>query len=116
MNKIKIYHNPSCSKSRRALDLILEKKMKIEIIEYLTQPITIKELKLILKVLKLKPYNIVRKKEKVWEENYSKIELTEKEIIKLIIENPIILERPIVINNNLGVIARPAERVQEIFS
>jgi len=116
MNKIKIYHNPSCSKSRRALELILEKKMKIEIIEYLKQPITIKELKLILKVLKLKPYNIVRKNEKVWKENYSKIELTEKEIIKLIIDNPIILERPIVINNNLGVIARPAERVQEIFS
>ena len=49
MNKIKIYHNPSCSKSRRALELILEKKMKIGIIEYLKQPITIKELKLILK-------------------------------------------------------------------
>tara|TARA_B110000008_G_scaffold232033_1_gene235426 strand:+ start:322 stop:582 length:261 start_codon:yes stop_codon:yes gene_type:complete len=86
--------------------------MKIKIIEYLTQPITIKELK----VLKLKPYNIVGKNEKVWKENYSKIELTEKEIIKLIIENPIILEKPIVINNNLGVIARPAERVHEIFS
>ena len=116
MNKIKIYHNPNCSKSRKALKLIQEKKIEIEIIEYLKYPITIKELKFILKVLKLKPYNVVRKNEKVWKDNYSRIELTENEIIKLIIKNPIILKRPIIINNNLGVIARPAERVQEIFN
>ena len=90
--------------------------MELEIIEYLKQPITIKELKSILKVLKLKASNVIGKNEKVCKDNYSKIELTENEIIKLIIVNPLILKRPIVINNNLGIIARPAEWVQEIFN
>lgn len=108
---MKIYHNPRCSKSRQTLSLIEEKNKEIEIIEYLKTPATVEELESILEKLGIKAIDLVRKKEKIWIEDYKGRDLTDKKIIEAMVENPKIMERPIVIDGNKAIIGRPPENV-----
>ena len=108
---MKIYHNPRCSKSRQTLSLIEEKNKEIEIIEYLKTPATVEELESILEKLGIKAIDLVRKKEKIWIEDYKGRDLTDKKIIEAMVENPKIMERPIVIVGNKAIIGRPPENV-----
>ncbi|MEJ6749092.1 MAG: arsenate reductase (glutaredoxin) [Flavobacteriales bacterium] len=108
---MKIYHNPRCSKSRKTLSLIEEKNKEIEIIEYLKTPATVEELESILEKLGIKAIDLVRKKEKIWIEDYKGRDLTDKKIIEAMVENPKIMERPIVIDGNKAIIGRPPENV-----
>ena len=108
---MKIYHNPRCSKSRETLTLIEEKNKEIEIIEYLKTPATVEELESILEKLGIKAIDLVRKKEKIWIEDYKGRDLTDKKIIEAMVENPKIMERPIVIDGNKAIIGRPPENV-----
>jgi arsenate reductase len=103
---IKIFHNPRCQKSRTALTYIESKHKEVEIIEYLKNPPSAAELKEVLQILKLKPIDIVRKKEPLYIENYKDKELTDAQWIKVLIENPVLIERPILISKNKAVIAR----------
>ena len=108
---MKIYHNPRCSKSRQTLSLIEEKNKKVEIIEYLETPATVEEIESILEKLGIKAIDLVRKKEKIWIEDYKGRDLTDKKIIEAMVENPKIMERPIVIDGNKAIIGRPPENV-----
>ena len=108
---MKIYHNPRCSKSRQTLSLIEEKNKEIEIIEYLKTPATVEEVESILEKLGIKAIDLVRKKEKIWIEDYKGRDLTDKKIIEAMVENPKIMERPIVIDGNKAIIGRPPENV-----
>ncbi len=112
---MRIYHNPRCSKSRETLKLIQETSKEIEIIEYLKNPMTFEELELILSKLSIDPINLVRKKEKIWKENFNNKKLNDNEIIQIMIDNPKIIERPIVINGMKAIIGRPPENVLEIM-
>ena len=113
---MKIYHNPRCSKSRKTLSLIKEKNQKIEIIEYLKNNLTISELENIINKLNMQPIDLVRKNEKIWKENLKKKKMSQQEIIKLMIKNPKIIERPIVVNGDQAVIGRPPENVLKIIN
>ena len=107
-----IFHNPRCSKSREALNLIREKGIEPEIRKYLTDVLSILELKKLLKLLKCNPENIIRKKEVIYKNFYIKNpNASDNELINLMLENPIIIERPIVINNNKAILGRPPEKV-----
>ena len=108
---MKIYHNPRCSKSRQTLTLIEEKNKEIEIIEYLKTPATVEEIESILEKLGIKAIDLVRKKEQIWIEDYKGRDLTDKKIIEAMVENPKIMERPIVIDGNKAIIGRPPENV-----
>ena len=108
---MKIYHNPRCSKSRQTLSLIEGKNKKVEIIEYLETPATVEEIESILEKLGIKAIDLVRKKEKIWIEDYKGRDLTDKKIIEAMVENPKIMERPIVIDGNKAIIVRPPENV-----
>ena len=108
---MKIYHNPRCSKSRQTLSLIERKNKKVEIIEYLKTPATVEEIESILEKLGIKAIDLVRKKEKIWIEDYKGRDLTDKKIIEAMVENPKIMERPIVIDGNKAIIGRPPENV-----
>ena len=108
---MKIYHNPRCSKSRQTLSLIEAKNKKVEIIEYLETPATVEEIESILEKLGIKAIDLVRKKEKIWIEDYKGRDLTDKKIIEAMVENPKIMERPIVIDGNKAIIGRPPENV-----
>lgn len=113
---IKIYHNVRCSKSREACSIIADKGIKAEIVEYLKTPPTQKEIKELLSLLKLKAEDIVRKGEELYKSNYKGKTFTEAQWIKILAENPVLIERPIVVNGRKAVIGRPPEKVLEILS
>jgi len=112
---IQIYHNSRCSKSRQCLSLIENSGKKFEIIKYLENPPTIAELTVLISKLGIEPIDLVRKKEKLWIENYKNKAITPKELIEIMTENPILIERPIVFNRNKAVIARPIENATGII-
>ena len=112
---MKIYHNPRCSKSRQTLSLIERKNKKVEIIEYLKTPTTVEEIESILEKLGIKAIDLVRKKEQIWIEDYKGRDLTDKKIIEAMVQNPKIMERPIVIDGNKAIIGRPPENVLTIM-
>ena len=112
---MKIYHNPKCSKSRTTLTLIQEKSKEVEIIEYLKNPLTFEDLELILVKLSISPIELVRNKEEIWKENYKGKTLMDDEIIQAMVDNPKIIERPIVINGMKAIIGRPPENVLKIM-
>lgn len=115
MDNLKIYHNPRCAKSREALKMIQDKGVKVEVIEYLQSPPTEKELRNILKTLSLSPIEIIRKNETLYKEKFKNKALSDSEWIKILANNPILIERPIVIKGNKAVIGRPPEKVLDII-
>ncbi len=115
MKKVTILHNPRCGKSREALSLLQKENCEIEIIEYLKKVPTKKELKTILSKLGLKAVEIVRKKEAIYVEKFKNKNFTNEEWIQLLIENPILIERPIVIDGYKAIIGRPPELVIDLL-
>ena len=112
---MKIYHNPRCSKSRETLNIILENNIKPDIHLYLKNPLPIEEIKYILKLLNTSPDKIIRKNEEV----YKRLNLknaNETTLIKMIHENPILLERPIVVSKNKAILGRPPENVRQLIN
>ena len=107
--------NYRCSKSRVTLALLASKTTEFEIIDYLKNPIKFEEIKLIIKKLNIKPIELVRKNERVWKENYKGKQLTTEEIITAMVDNPKLIERPIVTNNKKAIIGRPPENVLSLF-
>ena len=112
---IKIYHNPRCSKSRQGLALLENSGKKFEIVKYLENIPSKEELKNIITLLNIKPLELVRKNEAIWKENYKGKELSGTEIIEAMIQNPKLIERPIVINNTKAAIGRPIENIENII-
>lgn len=113
---VKIYHNPRCSKSRQALEILENKNIKPEIILYLEKGLTENEIKEILKLLNAKPREIMRLKEADYKENNLKDEnLSDEDLIKAICKFPKLLERSIVINGQKARIGRPPEAILEII-
>ncbi|MDG1698391.1 MAG: arsenate reductase (glutaredoxin) [Polaribacter sp.] len=112
---IKIYHNPRCSKSRQGLKILENSKQKFKTILYLINTPKETELNEIVELLEISPIELVRKNEKIWKERFKGIELTDNEIIKAMIENPKLIERPIVIHNKKAVIGRPPENIYSII-
>lgn len=112
---MKIYHNPRCSKSREGLAILEASKLKFETIQYLDSPVSKQELIHLVELLKIKPIDLVRKNETIWKENYKSKTLTDNEIILAMVENPKLIERPIVINNGKAVIGRPPELIKSIL-
>ena len=113
---IQIYHNSRCGKSRECLAFLEDSGKEYEVIKYLDDVPSFVELKGIIEKLGIKPIELVRQKEKIWIENFKNTTLSDDEIIQAMISNPILIERPIVINGNRAVIARPLEKVAKILS
>ncbi|KAA1246131.1 arsenate reductase (glutaredoxin) [Aquimarina sp. RZ0] len=110
-----IYHNPRCSKSRQCLAILEEQKENIQIIKYLDTPFTTEKLKETIDLIGIKPLDLIRKNEIIWKDNYKNKELTDEELISIMIQNPKLIERPIVIKNNKAIIGRPPEKVIDIL-
>ena len=111
---IQVYHNSRCGKSRECLVFLENSGQKYEIVKYLEDVPSFEELKKIIQKLEIKPIGLVRQKEKIWIENFKGKPLTDDEIIQAMILNPILIERPIVINGDKAVIARPLEKAAAI--
>jgi arsenate reductase len=109
---IQIYHNPRCGKSRNCLAALETAEQEYQIIKYLDTPPTYDELLLLLKKLELAPLDLVRQKEKIWIENFKNKSLTDQEIIKAMILNPILIERPILIKGDKAIIAWDLDKIE----
>ncbi|MFN0291122.1 arsenate reductase family protein [Pedobacter helvus] len=112
---IKIYHNSRCSKSNAALKEITRSGEPFEVVNYLENVPSVEELKDVLTKLNLKPFDIVRKTEKVYLEKYKGKELSDEEWIKALHENPILIQRPIIVNGAKAVVARSEEAIDSII-
>lgn len=112
---IKIYHNPRCTKSRQGLSLLEDSGKPFEIVKYLEDIPTKKELRSIIGYLGISPENLVRKNEAIWKENYRGKLLSDEEILDAMVLNPKLIERPIVINGKKAAIGRPTESINTII-
>lgn len=112
---MKFYHNARCSKSREALQLLEEKNVNLELVLYMNEPITPGDLEEILDKLEMSAGDLIRKKDKVWKEEFADKELTEDELIFCMIEYPQLMERPILVNGDKARIGRPTEAILEIL-
>jgi len=113
---VTIYHNPKCSKSRQTLELLSAKGITPTIIEYIKNPPTVEKLKEILSQLGIAPRDLMRKKEDIYKElELGILSLSDKDLIDLMVEHPILIERPIVIANGKAVLGRPPEQVLDIL-
>jgi arsenate reductase len=108
---IQIYHNPRCGKSRTCLAFVDQSNQEYEIIPYLTETPTFDQLKVLLKKLDLQPLQLVRIKEKIWIENYKAKTLSNDQIIQAMVDNPILIERPIVVKDGKAIIGRDMDLV-----
>lgn len=115
MKKAVIFHNNACSTSRSVLDILKENQFEVEIRNYIQNPPSVDELKDILKKSGLEATALLRKKDKVFKESFEDKHLSNEEWVEAISENPSILERPIVIIGNKAVLARPIDKVKELF-
>ena len=118
MEKVKIFHNTRCRKSREALDFLNSKNnLKIEVINYLENSPTKEELIKILEMLNIPAIDLVRKSELIYKEKVKKFgkKPDEETVIDWMVKFPKLIERPIVIYKNKAVIGRPLEKVEELF-
>ena len=112
---IKIYHNNRCRKSREGLHILEESGKEFEIVKYLENVPSKKELKNIIELLGISPIELVRKNEAIWKEQFKNKDLYGDEIISAMVKYPKLIERPIVINGNIAVIGRPPTKIAEIL-
>ena len=113
---VTIFHNPRCSKSRQTLSLMQEKNIDINIIEYLKTPPDISQLKQILKKLGYKPRQLMRKSEQIYKDlDLGNENKTTEDLVIAMAQNPILIERPIVLSGEKAAIGRPPESVLNIL-
>lgn len=111
-----IYHNPKCTKSRETLQLLKDNGVTPVVVEYLKNPPSFEMLKDIVAAMGKKPRDIIRTKEPEYKEKkLDNPALTDDEILHILVEKPILIERPIVISNGKAVIGRPPENVLAII-
>lgn len=115
MEKLKVWHNTQCSKSREACSLLQTNGVEFEMFDYRRETLTEESLMDLLKKLNMKPQEIIRMKEPLFIEKFSSKKYTKKQWLKVLIKNPILIERPIVIHGERAVIARPMERINELI-
>lgn len=112
---IKIYHNPRCKKSRAGLAHLKEKTIDFEIIEYLKNPIAEDELKDVLVKLNKKPQEMIRTQEEVYRKQFKGKNFTDAEWVKIMVENPKLIQRPIIVKEYKAVWADPPEKMDSLF-
>ena len=113
---VRIFHNPKCSKCRLTMEILNDKGVNTSVIEYLKTPPNSDELTEILDLLSIEPRELMRKHEVPYKENnLDNPELTRDQLIQAMIDHPILIERPIIINGKKATIGRPPEKVFDIL-
>lgn len=115
MQNIQIWHNPRCSKSRNAMTLLEEIGINADVVKYLENTPSKEQLKEVLKKLNMKASELLRTGEDIYKELKLNTISDEEKLIDIMIANPILIERPIIIKGNTAVIARPIENLEELL-
>jgi len=114
--RVTLYHNPRCSKSRQALELLRKRGIEPEVIEYLEHPPSKARLRDLLRILGMGPRELMRRGEEVYKSGkLGDPSLSDRELIDAMVEHPILIERPIAVAGRRAVVGRPPERVLEIL-
>lgn len=117
MAKVCIYHNPRCSKSRQALALLEQQGDELEIVQYIDTPLDSAQLSALLQQLGMSARELMRKGEDTYKElNLGSPDLSEAELVQAMADYPRLIERPIVIREGKAIIARPPEKVLELYA
>jgi len=114
--KAVVYYNPSCGTCQKVVAALKAKKVTVEKVEYLKTPPTTQQLDQILKTLGKEPWDIVRQKEPFYQEQLQGKIFSRSEWLKILHENPVLIERPIVVFGHRAIIARPAEVLETLFT
>ncbi|MAE08323.1 MAG: arsenate reductase (glutaredoxin) [Bacteroidetes bacterium] len=112
---IKIYHNARCKKSRAGLQYLQERTDNIEVVEYIKNPIDEDTLKKLLIMLNISPLKLVRTQEAMYKSNLKGKNFTDYEWVKIMVENPKLIKRPIVIKGNKAILGDPANDLSLFF-
>jgi len=112
---IKIYHNPRCSKSRAGLDYLKTKVQDFEVIDYIKTGISAETIRQLLQRLNVKPLELIRTQELYFKKQLLGKNFSDEEWIQIIVENPKLLKRPIIVNNYKAVWADPADKTDRLF-
>ncbi len=116
MSVARIYHNPRCSKSRQALALLEEEGEAPEIIDYIKTPLDNASISELLTMLDMSARDLMRKQEDTYKElNLDNPDLSEAQLVQALADYPRLIERPIVVRHGKAVLARPAEKVLELY-
>lgn len=116
MDKVLVYHNPVCGKSRGALEILESRGIDTDVVEYLKSPLDRATLERILGLLPGAPADLVRKDKRFRELGLSEGDhVTREQVVALLLEHPELMERPVVVRGGRAIIARPSERVLEIL-
>jgi len=110
-----VYHNPRCKKSRAGLEFVRSNTNEVEVVEYLKNPLSEEELKKLLMKLNKSPHDMVRTQEAVYKSDLKGRNFTDEEWVKLMIENPKLIKRPIVVKNNKAIWGDPVEELDVLF-
>ena len=115
-DNIKIYQKPTCSKCRTTLGLLKERGVDFEAINYYENPLTVEELRKLVRKLGITPRDLLRKGEQVYRElKLGQREVSDDELLELMVENPDLIQRPIVVKGNKAVLGRPPENIEELL-
>jgi arsenate reductase len=112
---VKIYHNPRCKKSRAGLKHLENKGVEFEVVEYIKEPMSEEELKGLIMKMNRKPLDLVRTQEEVFRKELKGRNFTDEEWIKILLENPKLIKRPIITKEYKAVWADPPEEMDELF-
>jgi arsenate reductase len=109
-----IFHNPRCGKSRKALACLIDKGIEYQVVEYLKDNPTYESIVEILKKLGISPYELIRKTEPIFIDKYKNLSVEDTDWIKIMVENPILIQRPIIIEDKKAYIVRDEESLKLI--
>ena len=114
--RIKIYQKPTCSKCRTTIGMLRDRGADFDSINYYEKPLTVDELRKLIGKLGIAPRELLRKGEQVYRDlGLAKRELTDDELIQLMVDHPDLIQRPIVVKGDKAVLGRPPENVDELF-
>ncbi len=111
---ITVYHNPRCRKSRAGLQYVIDKKMDHQVREYLKDPLSEEELTSLVMKLHVKPFKLIRTQEEYYRKELKRLNLNDDEWIKVMVENPKLIHRPIVEAKYKAVIGNPVENIDKL--
>ncbi|MCC3217118.1 MULTISPECIES: arsenate reductase family protein [Chryseobacterium] len=109
---VKVLHNGNCSKSNAVLEYLDENGVPFEIINIVEDPLSPLEIRTVLKKLNQSVFHIIRKTDKLYVENYADKNYSEEEWIKILSENPSLIQRPILVKGSVAMLGRPIENVK----
>lgn len=110
-----IYHNPKCGKSRAGLQYVKSINPSVEVKEYIREGISAAEIREIVKMLGIAPFELVRAQEEYYRENLKGKDFTDEEWFEILSENPKLIRRPIVVNGGKAVLADPPEKAEALL-